>query len=299
MMDKKQFPREEYFAPGHRGCAGCGASIVARMALKTTGMDTIVVNSTGCLEVFTTPYPETAWKVPWIHTAFECGGAVASGIERAIKALKKRGKYKDRKLVVMPIIGDGGTADIGFQALSGALERGHDMVYIMYDNEAYMNTGVQRSSSTPLFASATTAPAGKVSKGEDNPKKDMAMIAAAHGIPYVATACISYPEDFMKKVKKASDIEGPAFIHVLQPCTIGWGYSTENTIKIGRLAVETGLFPLYEIENGEFKISYKPAKRKPLKEYIRMQKRYRHLTDEDIEILQKNIDEKCKLLGLE
>ncbi|HIQ32774.1 MAG TPA: pyruvate synthase subunit beta, partial [Methanothermococcus okinawensis] len=184
----KRFPREELLAPGHRGCAGCGASILVRMALKAVGRDVIVVNSTGCLEVFTTPYPETAWRVPWIHTAFECGGAVASGIERAIRALKKRGKFKDRKITVMPIIGDGGTADIGLQALSGALERGHDMVYIMYDNEAYMNTGVQRSSATPLFASATTAPAGKRSKGEDRPKKDMAMIAAAHGIPYVATA---------------------------------------------------------------------------------------------------------------
>ncbi|AXI25690.1 2-ketoisovalerate ferredoxin oxidoreductase [Methanofervidicoccus sp. A16] len=297
-MDKR-FPREELFAPGHRGCAGCGASILVRMALKTTGRDVIVVSATGCLEVFTTPYPETAWRVPWIHTAFECGGAVASGIERAIKALKKRGKFKDRKIAVMPIIGDGGTADIGFQALSGALERGHDMVYIMYDNEAYMNTGVQRSSATPLFASATTAPAGKRSKGEDRPKKDMAMIAAAHGIPYVATACISYPEDLMKKIKKAYEIEGPAFIHVLQPCTVGWGYNPEDTIKIGRLAVETGFFPLYEIEHGELRITYRPAKRKPLKEYIRMQKRYRHLTDEDIEILQKYVDEKCKLLGLE
>ena len=295
----KRFPREELLAPGHRGCAGCGASILVRMALKAAGRDVIVVNSTGCLEVFTTPYPETAWRVPWIHTAFECGGAVASGIERAIRALKKRGKFKDRKITVMPIIGDGGTADIGLQALSGALERGHDMVYIMYDNEAYMNTGVQRSSATPLFASATTAPAGKRSKGEDRPKKDMAMIAAAHGIPYVATACISYPEDLMKKVKKACKIEGPAFIHVLQPCTVGWGYNPEDTIKIGRLAVETGFFPLYEIEHGEFRITYRPAKRKPLKEYIRMQKRYRHLTDEDIEILQKYVDERCKLLGLE
>ncbi|WP_423792212.1 pyruvate synthase subunit PorB [Methanocaldococcus indicus] len=295
-----RFPRDELFAPGHRGCAGCGASMVARMVLKVAGKDTIVVTPTGCLEVFSTPYPETAWRVPWIHVAFENAGAVASGVEAAIKALKrKRGKSKDRKINIIAIGGDGGTADIGFQSLSGAMERGHDILYIMYDNEAYMNTGVQRSSETPLFAQTTTSPAGKCSKGENRPKKDMAFIMAAHGVPYVATACISYPEDFMKKVKKALSIEGPKFIHVLQPCTVGWGFPSNKTIEIGRLAVETGVFPLFEIENGKFRLTYKPLKRKPVKEYIRMQKRYRHLTDEDIEIIQKYIDEKCKLLGLD
>ncbi|ADG13990.1 pyruvate synthase subunit PorB [Methanocaldococcus infernus] len=294
-----QFPREEFLAPGHRGCAGCGASIVVRLALKAAGKDTIVTTPTGCLEVMTTPYPETAWKVPWIHVAFECAGAVASGISRAVKALKrKRGKFKDKKINVIAIGGDGGSADIGFQSLSGAMERGEDILYIMYDNEAYMNTGIQRSSETPLFAATTTSPAGKVWKGEDKPKKDMPMIMAAHGVPYVATACISYPEDFMRKVKKALSIEGPKFIHVLQPCTTGWGYPPDKTIEIGRLAVETGVFPLYEIEYGEFRLTYKPAKRKPVKEYIRMQKRFRHLTDEDIEKIQKYIDERCKLLGL-
>ncbi|EHP89132.1 pyruvate synthase subunit PorB [Methanotorris formicicus] len=293
-----QFPREEYFAPGHRGCAGCGAAIVARLVLKASGKDTICTNATGCLEVMTTPYPETAWRVPWIHTAFENSAAVASGVESAIKALRrKRGKF-NKKINVIAFGGDGGTADIGFQALSGAMERGHDMVYIMYDNEAYMNTGVQRSGSTPLMAATTTSPAGSKIRGEDKPKKDMPLIMAAHGIPYVATACISYPEDFMNKVKKACEIEGPAYIQVLQPCTTGWGYPADKTIEIGRLAVETGIWPLYEIENGEFRITYKPAKRKPIKEYIRMQKRYRHLTDEDIERLQKYIDERCKEFGL-
>ncbi|HII60121.1 TPA: pyruvate synthase subunit beta [Methanocaldococcus jannaschii] len=294
-----QFPREEYFAPGHRGCAGCGAAIVARLLLKVAGKDTIITNATGCLEVMTTPYPETSWRVPWIHTAFENAAATASGIEAAVKALKrKRGKFADKKINVIAIGGDGGTADIGFQALSGAMERGHDILYIMYDNEAYMNTGIQRSSSTPFMAATTTSPAGSKIRGEDRPKKDMTMIMAAHGIPYVATACISYPEDFMRKVKKALSIEGPKFIQVLQPCTTGWGYPPEKTIEIGRLAVETGIFPLYEIENGEFRITYKPAKRKPVREYLKMQKRYRHLTDEDIERIQKYIDEKCKLLGL-
>ena len=298
-MTEKQFPRDEFLASGHRGCAGCGAAIVVRQALKATGKDTIVANATGCLEVMTTPYPETAWKVPWIHVAFENAAAVASGMEAAVKALKrKRNKFKDKKINVLAFGGDGGTADIGFQALSGAMERGHNMVYIMYDNEAYMNTGIQRSSSTPLLASTTTSPAGSVIRGEDRPKKDMPMIMAAHGVPYVATACLSYPEDFMNKVKKACEIDGPAFIHVFQPCTTGWRYDPKDTVEMGRLAVETGVFPLYEIENGEFRISYKPVKRKPLKEYVKMQKRYRHLTDEDIEMLQKCIDEKCKLLGL-
>ncbi|WP_292459616.1 pyruvate synthase subunit PorB [Methanothermococcus sp.] len=298
-MTEKQFPREEYLASGHRGCAGCGAAIIVRQALKAAGKDTIVVNATGCLEVMTTPYPETAWRVPWIHVAFENAAAAASGVERAIKVLqRKRKKYANKKINVIAFGGDGGTADIGFQALSGAMERGHNMLYIMYDNEAYMNTGIQRSSSTPLLASTTTSPVGTVIKGEDRPKKDMAMIIAAHGVPYVATACLSYPEDFMNKVKKACEIEGPAFIHALQPCTTGWKYDPKYTVKIGRLAVETGVFPLYEIKNGEFKITYRPLKRKPLNEYVKLQKRYRHLTDKDIEMLQKYIDERCKLLGL-
>uniref|UniRef100_A9A9G0 Thiamine pyrophosphate protein domain protein TPP-binding n=1 Tax=Methanococcus maripaludis (strain C6 / ATCC BAA-1332) TaxID=444158 RepID=A9A9G0_METM6 len=298
-MTGSQFPREELFAPGHRGCAGCGAAIVARLALKAAGKNTIVANATGCLEVMTTPYPETAWRVPWVHVAFENAAAVASGIEGAVTALKrKKGKYGEEKVNVIAFGGDGGTADIGFQALSGAMERGHDMVYIMYDNEAYMNTGVQRSGSTPFMASTTTSPAGSHIRGENRPKKDMPMIMAAHGIPYIATASISYPEDFMNKVKKACEINGPAFIQVLQPCTTGWGYPAENTIEMGRLAVETGVWPLFEIENGEFKLNYKPLKRKPIEEYLKVQKRYRHLKPEDISVIQKTIDMKCDEYGL-
>jgi pyruvate ferredoxin oxidoreductase beta subunit len=298
-MTGSQFPREELFAPGHRGCAGCGAAIVARLALKAAGKNTIVANPTGCLEVMTTPYPETAWKVPWIHVAFENAAAVASGVEGAVAALKrKRGKYGEEKVNVIAFGGDGGTADIGFQALSGAMERGHDMVYIMYDNEAYMNTGVQRSGSTPLLASTTTSPAGSLIRGETMPKKNMPMIMAAHGIPYVATASISYPEDFMKKVKKACEINGPAFIQVMQPCATGWGYPADKTIELGRLAVETGVWPLFEIENGEFKLNYKPLKRKPIEEYLKVQKRYRHLNPEEISVIQKTIDMKCDEYGL-
>ncbi len=294
-----QFPRDEYLAYGHRGCAGCGASIVVRQALKAIGKDVIVANATGCLEVMTTPYPETSWKVPWIHLGFENAASVASGVEAAVKTLKrKRNKYQNKDVKIVAFGGDGGTADIGFQALSGAMERGHNITYIMYDNEAYMNTGIQRSSATPLYASTTTSPAGSVIKGENRPKKDMAMIMAAHGVPYVATASISFPEDLMNKVKKATEIEGPSFLHVLQPCTTGWKYDPKHTIKIGRLAVDSGIFPLYEIENGEFRITYRPPKKVPVKEYLKLQKRYRHLTEEQIEEIQKYVDERCKLLGL-
>ena len=193
-----EFPEEELLAPGHRGCAGCGAAIAVRLALKALGRNTVVACATGCLDVMTSPYPETAWEVPWIHVAFENAGAVASGVERALKAQGKE------DVNVVAFGGDGGTADIGIQSLSGAMERGHDITYICYDNEAYMNTGIQRSGATPYGASTTTSPAGNLSFGEDKPKKNMAFIMAAHGIPYVATASISYPEDFMKKVKKAA-----------------------------------------------------------------------------------------------
>ena len=247
-------------------------SIGVRLALKMLGENTVAISATGCLEVITTPYPETSWEIPWMHVAFENAAAVASGVE---SALKSQGKT-DTTVVVFG--GDGGTADIGLQALSGAMERGHNLIYICYDNEAYMNTGIQRSGSTPYGASTTTSPHGKESFGEDRPKKNMPMIMAAHGIPYIATASISYPEDFMKKVKKASEIEGPAYIHLQQPCTTGWGYSPEKTIELGRLAVETGSWILYEIEEGEFKVTYRPLQRRAVKEYLNAQKRFKHLS---------------------
>lgn len=191
-----KLPEEELLAPGHRGCAGCGATIGVRLALKALGRNTVAISATGCLEVITTPFPETAWEIPWIHVAFENAGAVASGVESALKAQGKT------DVNVVAFGGDGGTADIGMQSLSGAMERGHNMIYICYDNEAYMNTGIQRSASTPYGASTTTSPHGKDSFGEDKPKKNVPLIMAAHGVPYVATASIAYPEDFMRKVKK-------------------------------------------------------------------------------------------------
>ncbi len=278
---------KEFLAPGHRACAGCGATIGVRLALKVLGENTVAVSATGCLEVITTPYPETAWEIPWMHVAFENAAAVASGVEAALKSLGKT----DTTVVVFG--GDGGTADIGLQALSGAMERGHNLIYICYDNEAYMNTGIQRSGATPYGASTTTSPHGKESFGEDKPKKNMPMIMAAHGVPYVATASISYPEDFMKKVKKAAEVDGPAYIHLQQPCTTGWGYSPAKTIELGRLAVETGSWILYEIEDGEFKVTYRPIQRKMVNEYLNAQKRFKHLTDLEKERIQSHVDAIC------
>lgn len=286
------FSQEELLAPGHRGCAGCGASIGVRLALKALGRNTVAISATGCLEVMTTPYPETAWEIPWVHVAFENAAAVASGVERALKAQGK----EDVNIIAFG--GDGGTTDIGMQALSGAMERGHNLTYVCYDNEAYMNTGIQRSSSTPFGASTTTSPAGKKSFGEDRPKKNMAFIMAAHGVPYVATASIAYPEDFMKKVKKAAETDGPAYIHLNQPCTTGWGFKPENTIQLGRLAVESGAWGLFEIENGEFKVTYRPQNRKPVKEYLSAQKRFRHLSDAEIDQIQEFVDAQCEELGI-
>lgn len=287
-----EIPEEEFFAPGHRGCAGCGATVAVRLALKAMGKNTVVVSATGCIDVISSPFPETSWELPWIHIAFENAGAVASGVE---SALKMQGK-SDVNVVVFA--GDGGTADIGLQSLSGAMERGHNITYICYDNEAYMNTGIQRSGSTPFGASTTTCPAGCESCGEDKPKKNLPLIMAAHDIPYVATASIAYPEDLMKKVEKAKNIDGPAYIHILQPCTTGWGYPAEKTIELGRLAVETGAWMLYEIEHGEFKVTYRPTQRKPVEEYLKQQKRFKHLLQNDIDTIQDYVDEQCEKLRI-
>ncbi|AAB86208.1 MULTISPECIES: pyruvate synthase subunit PorB [Methanothermobacter] len=287
-----KIPEEEFLAPGHRGCAGCGATVGVRLALKVLGKNTVAVSSTGCLEVITTPYPETAWRIPWIHVAFENAAAVASGVERALKA-----KGRD-DVNVVAFAGDGGTADIGLQALSGAMERGHNIIYICYDNEAYMNTGIQRSASTPYGASTTTSPHGKESFGEDRPKKNMPLIMAAHGVPYVATASISYPEDFMEKVRKAKETDGPAYIHLHQPCTTGWGFDPAKTVELGRLAVETGSWILYEIEDGDFRVTYRPVQRKPVEEYLNAQKRFRHLTEEQKARIQEYVDSVCQELRI-
>ncbi|RLF48791.1 MAG: pyruvate synthase subunit beta [Thermoplasmata archaeon] len=292
----ENFEELELFAPGHRGCAGCGASQIVRWILKIAGPNTICVSATGCLEVFSTPYPETAWRVPWVHAAFENAAAVASGVEAA---MKKMGKDVN----IIAFAGDGGTFDIGFQALSGMVERGHNVLFVNYDNEAYMNTGIQRCSSTPYGAWTTTSPPGKLTIGKEQRKKPIAAIIAAHGAPYVATATIAFLEDLKRKVKKALSIKGPKFLHILQPCTTGWRFDPSLTVTISKLAVETGVFVLWEVEDGDFdnkfRITYKPKKRKPVIEYLKLQGRFRHIINkpEIIEAIQREVDEKCAKYG--
>ena len=288
-IGKQSITTEEYLAPGHRACLGCGEALAVRLACKVLGRDVIIVTATGCIEIISSQLPYTSWKVPWIHTLFENTAAVASGIEAGIKALSRKGKYSKRTKVVA-MAGDGATADIGLQALSGALERGHELIYICYDNEAYMNTGVQRSSATPFGASTTTSPAGKVSIGQTTWKKNVPAIVAAHDIPYVATACPSYPFDLISKVEKAAKIDGPAYIHILSVCPTGWRTPTDTTISLGRLAVRTGIFPLYEIENGKYKLNVDPPQLRPVEDYIKLQGRFRHLSSETIADIQDRVN---------
>jgi pyruvate ferredoxin oxidoreductase beta subunit len=259
------------FLPGHRACAGCGQASAVRIIMEAAGPNVIVANATGCLEVFSTPYPETAWGVPWIHSLFENHPAVASGIEAA---LKKQGKLD--QIRVMAFGGDGATLDIGFGALSGMFERNHDVLYVCMDNEAYMNTGVQRSGSTPFAAATTTSPAGRRSFGEDRPKKDLPAIAAAHGIPYVATASMALFADLRRKVRKALDVRGARYLQVHVPCPPGWGYDEKAGVEIGKLAVESALYPLVEWENGEV-VRVRKIKKVPVEEYLKPQRRFRHL----------------------
>jgi len=285
----KLLPKRELFAPGHRGCIGCGEALAVRLATKAMDENTIIVNATGCMEIIASQYPYTSWRLPWIHTLFENTAAVASGVESALKVLKRKKRIEDKDIKIVAIGGDGATVDIGLQALSGAMERGHNFTYICFDNEAYMNTGIQRSSATPFGAATTTSPAGKVGKGQFSWKKDMPAIAVAHNIPYVATCCPSYPFDMIEKVSKALAADGPAYIHCLSVCPTGWRCATEDTIKIGRLAVETGVFPLYEVVNGEYKMSMETPALKPLKEYTSLQRRFRHLTEESLNLIQERV----------
>jgi len=288
--------QKEYFAPGHRACQGCAEALAVRLIAKALGRNVVVASATGCMEIISSPLPFTSWRVPWFHVAFENTAAVASGIESGLRILMQKGRIPQKKIVTIGMAGDGGTADIGLQALSGALERGHDMIYICTDNEAYMNTGIQRSSSTPFGAATTTSPAGKVKMGQMTWKKNMAAIAAAHNIPYVATACPSYPIDLVQKVKKAAAIEGPAYLHILSVCPTGWRSTPENSIKLGRLAVETGVFPLYEIERGQYRLNVDFPKLRPMKEYTKLQGRFRHLNDEMLQEIEKRVHQEYEQL---
>lgn len=260
----------EGLSPGHSACQGCGATIAVRQVLLAAEPPYIVVSPTGCLEVISTPYPYTAWRVPWVHVAFENAAAVASGIEAALKVLERKGLGRRHKVIV--IAGDGGTFDIGLQALSGAFERGHNILYVCYDNEAYMNTGIQRSAATPPGSITTTTPAGKRER-----KKDIVSILVGHGSPYVATASPHLWKDLANKVRKAQSIEGPTFLHIIAPCPRGWYFEPHLTIKLAKLAVETRIFPIYEVENGRYRINYLIYKPKPVEDYLRLQNRFAHL----------------------
>ena len=293
---KRQVTKAEYFSCGHRACVGCAEALAVRLACKALGQNVIIVNATGCMEVVSSQFPETAWGVPWIHTLFENTAAVASGVEAGLKVMKRKGKGLDQETHVVAMGGDGGTSDIGLQALSGALERGHDFLYICFDNEAYMNTGIQRSSATPFGAATTTSPAGKEGIGQVTWKKNMPAIAAAHGIPYVATACPSYPFDLLDKVAKGAVTPGPAYVHILSVCPTGWRCAPELAVEIGRLAVQTGIFPLYEIENGKYKLNIRVPKLKPVSEYLKLQGRFGHLSEETTKEIQDRVDEEYSRL---
>jgi pyruvate ferredoxin oxidoreductase beta subunit len=259
---------------GHFACPGCGQALAARLVTEAAGPDVLIANATGCLEVFTTAWPSTAWRVPWMHSLFENAPALASGMEAALKA-------QGRPTKVIAMGGDGGTFDIGFQALSGMLERNHNVLYVCYDNEAYMNTGIQRSSSTPHAAMTTTSPWGKQQMGKRHLKKDLVSIIAAHHIPYAATASVAYPSDIRKKVRRGLEIEGAAFIQIHSPCPLGWGHDGALSIEVARLAVQSGLFPLIEMERGEVVAAMPLRNVRPVADYLKLQERFAHLFGQD------------------
>ena len=296
------------FTSGHRMCAGCGAPPVTRMILRALKPEdhAVIANATGCMEVSSFIYPYTSWTDSYIHTAFECTAATLSGVEAAYKSMKKQGKLpEDEHTKFIAFGGDGGTYDIGLQSLSGAMERGHDMTYVCYDNGAYMNTGIQRSSATPKFADTTTSPAGTVIPGKMQSRKDLTEIMEAHHLPYVAqTAAYMNFKDLYEKAEKAIYTEGPTFLNVLSPCPRGWGYPTEDLMTINKLAVETCYWPLYEVVDGKYTITYKPAKKLPIEEFLKPQKRFKHMfkpgNEWMIEEFQKEVDRRWQaLLDLE
>jgi pyruvate ferredoxin oxidoreductase beta subunit len=291
---------------GHAACPGCAGPVIIRQALLAAQQDdwhAVCSIATGCMEVSTTVYPNSAWRVPLVHSAFENAAATISGAEAAYRSFRKQGKT-DKKIAFIAFGGDGGTYDIGLQSLSGALERGHNFTYICYDNEAYMNTGIQRSSATPRGAFTTTAPAGKVSPGKTQVKKDLTAIVAAHGIPYVAQASPHRPRDLMRKVQRAVAIEGPCFLNTISPCPRGWRYPPDQSMAMAELAADTCVWPLYEIENGKVAVTYKPKEKKPVRDWLKSQGRFRHLfapqNEHLIEQIQQEVDRKWeKLLALE
>ncbi|MBI5232780.1 MAG: pyruvate ferredoxin oxidoreductase [Deltaproteobacteria bacterium] len=287
--------KDELFTGGHRLCSGCGIPPIVRLILRSTNAHIVASAATGCLEVGTTIYPYTAWRIPWIHSAFENAAATITGVETAYKALKKKGRIPaDREIKFVAFGGDGGTYDIGLQSLSGALERGHNFLYVCYDNGAYMNTGIQRSSATPLWSNTTTSPVGDVIVGKQEWRKDLTRIVAAHNIPYVAQASANNWADLSKKAEKALKVQGPTFLNVLSPCPLGWYSKPEDAMKDSKLAVDTCYWPLYEVENGVLKITYKPKEKKPIIEWLKPQGRFKHFLKPEnkglVSALQERVD---------
>jgi pyruvate ferredoxin oxidoreductase beta subunit len=300
LVPKELAKQPERLAPGHRLCAGCGASIVVRQMLAAIDESVVVANATGCLEVATTIYPYTAWRVPWIHNAFENAAATLSGVEAAYRSLVRQGKIPEQKVKFVAFGGDGGTYDIGLQSLSGAVERGHQFLYVCYDNGAYMNTGIQRSSATPFGANTTTSPAGEAIPGKQQFRKDLTAIMAAHGMPYVAQAAPSRWRDLMQKTRKAVDCGGPAFVNVLASCNRGWRHGTDETIELTQLAVDTCYWPLFEVEDGAWRLTYEPREKLPVEQWLERQGRFRHLFQPEnrhlIDELQADIDRRWEQL---
>ena len=298
----RDMPKEEYYVPGHRTCAGCGPALVYRLVAKAAGPNTIFVGPTGCMYVANTSYGCGPWAVPWIHAQITNGGGVASGIEAAYKAMMRKGKYTGERPHVIVMAGDGGSTDIGLQALSGMIYRGHDVLYICYDNESYANTGIQTSPTTPWGAVTTFTPSGPaVPEGKRLWPKDNAQMIA-HGHPelkYLATASPAFPVDLFNKVRKGLNAEGPAYLHIQAPCPKGWQFPSNKTIEMAKLALDTGMFQLYELEDGKYKMSYMPKERKPVDEFLKLQGRFKHLKPEHIEKIQNFVDQKVKAIEIE
>ncbi len=287
-------------ASGHRLCAGCAESIIVRQILAAIEEPVVIANATGCLEVATTIYPYTAWRVPWIHSAFENAASTGAGIEAMYRSLVRQGKIEDKNTKFLVFGGDGATYDIGLQWISGAFERGHKLTYVCINNEAYMNTGIQRSSATPLGAHTTTSPAGEVIPGKPQWRKPITDIMAAHRIPYVAQASPSNWRDLMKKAQKAVAADGPAFLNVISDCNRGWRHPTDSSIDVLRMAVNTCYWPLFEVENGQWTVNYKPKEKLPVEEWLKRQGRFRHLFQPKhrhlIDEIQRRVDEEWELL---
>lgn len=297
----RNVPKEEYYVPGHRTCAGCGPALDYKLVAKAAGPNTIFLGPTGCMYVANASYLCTPYTVPWMHTQITNGGAVASGIEAAYKVLLRKGKRTGEFPNIIVMAGDGGSVDIGLQAMSAMMYRDHDVLFICYDNEAYTNTGIQTSPTTPYGANTTFTPPGPaIPEGKTLfPKDPPQLVIGGHpAVKYVATASVAYPVDLINKVRKALNVKGPTFMHIHCPCPKGWGFDAAKTVEVARMAIETGMWNMYEWESGAYRYQFRPKKYKPVREYLKMQQRFAHLTDEHIAKMQAFVDAKVKAQGV-